>query len=301
MKVLITGGTGLIGSAVARALRSRGDEVVVASRSGGGDGVVSWDPTRPGSLRLPEGTDAVVHLAGAPLFGRRWSKTYKREIRNSRVQGTKTVIRALEDYTGSLGAFVSGSAVGYYGDRGEEKLVEEDPAADDFLGSVCRQWEQVALDYGRESPTPVSVIRTGIVLSTRGGALPRMLNPFWFVKPFHWGLGGPIGRGEQYMPWIHVKDEVGLILHLLDQRLEGPFNLTAPHPVRNRIFTRALGEVLNRPTPFPVPKFALRIMFGEAARTIYASARVLPERALEAGYSFHFSDILPALEDLIES
>lgn len=299
LKVLVTGGTGLIGSHLVKALKKRGDNVIIASRSYSGTNYVNWDPSSPGSLRLPSYTDAVVHLAGAPLFGKRWDDSYKRTIRESRVQGTRTVVQAIRDFEGHLDVFLSSSAVGYYGDRGEEELTEESEPGNDFLSEVCSDWEQVALEFGESVETRVSVLRTGIVLSMQGGALRRMLNPFPGVWPFHMGMGGPLGNGQHYMPWIHMADEVGIMLHLLDHEHEGPVNLTSPNPVRNIEFTRALSEVLHRPAFLPVPRFGLKMMYGEAADILFASQRVIPDRMLEAGYEFQFPEIRGALEDLL--
>lgn len=299
MKVLITGGTGLIGSRLQPALMDRGDEVIVASRSKTGENYVQWDPFDADSLDIPSDTDAVVHLAGAPVFGQRWNEQYKREIRRSRVQGTKTVVKAIDRSDAPINTLISSSAVGYYGDRGDDTLDEEAGPGDDFLADVCKDWESVAKKFDRESDVNVSIIRTGIVLSTEGGALQRMLNPFAFFKPFHWGLGGPLGWGTHFMPWIHIEDEVKAILHLLDNKSSGVFNFSAPNPVRNKKLTAELGTVLSRPTLFPLPYIALRILFGPAASILFASQRVVPS-ALEAeGYEFKYPRIKEALQDLL--
>lgn len=300
MKVVITGGTGLIGSHLRQALLERDDEVVIVSRSPGGEHMIPWDPTQPGSLTLPEGTDAVVHLAGAPLFGARWSRDYKQTLRESRVQGTRTVNQAIQTFEGTVRTLVSASGIDYYGDRGDEELTEEAEPGDDFLAGVCTEWEQTAYRLRDKEPdTTVATLRTSVVLAPDGGALDQMLNPFLFVKPFHWGLGGPLGSGNQFFPWIHIEDEVGLILHILDHRLEGPFNMAAPGPIRNREFTRALGSVLNRPTLFPIPKLALRTLYGEVADILYTSQRAIPRAALKSGYEFHHPDVEVALRDIL--
>lgn len=305
MKVVITGGTGLIGSRLAETLRNRGDEVLIVSRNGEPDGVIGWDPKDTDSLDLPRGTDAVVHLAGAPLFGKRWSQSYKEEIRISRTRGTQTVLNAVRKYQGNLQNLISSSAVGYYGDRGDEILNEQSDPGSAYLADVCVDWEQAVWTFAEKtilgSGPAISTIRTGVVLSTEGGALARMLNPFSFVKPFHWGLGGRLGDGQQYMPWIHIEDEVNAIIHVMDNELTGPFNLSAPNPVRNKDFTKALGDVLDRPTKFPIPKFAMKLLYGEAAEVLFASQRVVPEALERTGFRFDHPEIKPALENLLES
>lgn len=275
--------------------------MTVVSRDPQGD-QVGWDPAEAGSLRLPETTDAVVHLAGAPIVGQRWTRAYKKEIRDSRVQGTRRVVEAVRDH-GEVGHVVSGSAVGYYGDRGDEVLDEDAGPGEDFLAEVCQEWE-VAAQPIRDDPdldASLTWVRTGIVLDRQEGALAQMLNPFWFVKPFHWGLGGPVGSGRQYFSWVHVEDEARAIEHVLDEGIEGPVNVTAPNPVRNEAFVQALGDVLGRPTKLPVPKFALKILYGEAADVLFASQRVVPERLEASGFSFEYPNVEEALEALLGS
>ncbi len=300
MHVTITGGTGLIGSRLTERLRARGDAVTVVSRDPDGPDQVGWDVTTPGSLTLPAATDAVVHLAGAPIVDQRWTESYKQELRTSRTEGTQRVVEAVLDH-GDVDHVVSGSAVGYYGDRGDETLTEDNPPGEDFLASVCQAWEEAAREIAEtgEVATTLATIRTGIVLSPDDGALAQMLNPFWFVKPFHWGLGGPLGRGEQWFPWIHVEDEVRAIVHLIDEQLEGPFNLAAPGIVRNKAFMEAIGDALNRPAKLPLPKVALWLLYGEAADVLFASQRVVPERLQKTGFTFEHPDPGPALEDLL--
>ena len=297
MKVLVTGGTGLIGQRLTNALEERGDDVIIVSRSRSGESYIQWDPHDPSSLEIPSDTDAVVHLAGAPVFGQRWSDDYKETIRQSRVDGTRTVVRAIENSDADLKSFVSGSASGYYGDRGDEVLTEESEPGEDFLAGVCADWEDEARAI-EDGPDP-AIVRTGVVLSTEGGALKRMLNPFPFVWPFHWGLGGPLGRGQQYFPWIHIEDEVRALLHLIDNERSGTFNLAAPNPVTNKQYTQALGSVLNRPTIFPLPYFVMYLLYGEAAGILWASQRLQPETLEESGFEFKHSNIEDALNDLI--
>lgn len=300
MKVLVTGGTGLIGQKLTEQLEERGDEVIIVSRSQTGNKYINWDPKDPDSLTIPDGTDAVVHLAGAPVFGDRWSESYKQEIRDSRVLGTRTVVNAIEEYDGDLKSFVSGSASGYYGSRGDRKLTEYDKPGDDFLAGVCEEWEAEAEKLQNGDGPAVSIVRTGIVLSMEDGAFKRMLNPVPYVWPFHWGLGGPLGMGQQYMPWIHIEDEVRAIIHLMDERLSGTYNLCAPNPVTNKTYTQALGSVLNRPAFFPIPYFVLRILFGKAAAILWSSQRCLPRELDETGFEFKYTEVEDALEDLLE-
>jgi uncharacterized protein (TIGR01777 family) len=299
MHVVVTGGTGLIGSHLVRRLRERGDEATVVSRNPEGSDEIGWDPGEEGSLELPAETDAVVHLAGAPIVGQRWTEDHKRAIRDSRVQGTRRVVQAVREH-GDVDHVVSGSAVGYYGDRGEERLAEDADPGQDFLAEVTRSWEDEARPLSEDEQAPgVAWIRTGIVLSTEDGALAEMLNPLGPVKPFHWGLGGPVGSGEQWFPWIHVGDEVRAITFLLDERLEGRFNLAAPGIVRNATFIDAIGDVLGRPTKLPVPKPALRLLYGEAADLLFASQKVVPDRLEDEGFTFRYPDVHEALEDLL--
>lgn len=301
MHVVITGGTGLIGARLADTLRDRGDDVTIVSRSPGGEDTVVWDPKTPGSLTLPDDTDAVVHLAGAPLVGRRWDEDYKREIHDSRVMGTRTVRQAIRDH-GDVDHLVSASAVGYYGDRGDEPLPEDAEPGEDFMAEVCTAWEDEARELEGDDALAhdPAVIRTGVVLAREDGALPEMLNPFWFVKPFHWGMGGRIGDGQQWFPWIHIEDEVRAVLHLLDERCSGPFNLASPGVVRNAAYTDALGSVLGRPTPFPVPVFALRMMLGEVTDVLTASQRIQVDRLQETGFEYEHEDVGEALADLLD-
>lgn len=299
MHVAVTGGTGLIGSHLVDRLRDRGEEATVVSRDPEGAHEIGWDPGQPGSLELPASVDAVVHLAGAPIVGQRWTEEHKRAIRDSRVEGTQRVVEAVQDH-GDVEHVVSGSAVGYYGDRGEERLPESADPGGDFLAEVTQEWEDTARPMREDPDGPgVAWIRTGIVASDEGGALAEMLNPLGPVKPFHWGLGGPVGSGEQWFPWIHVDDEVRAILFLLDERLEGPFNLVSPGIVRNETFTGAIGDTLGRPAKLPVPKLGLRLLYGEAADLLFASQRVVPERLEEEGFTFRYPDVHEALADLI--
>lgn len=316
MRVVIAGGTGLIGSALARRLQREGRQVIVLTRSaaasgvggGGGSGVgdgrlrhVAWTaaPVRPGEPRPPwweavAGAAAVVNLAGASIAAGRWTPRQKQRIRESRLQATRALVQAIEAAEPRPAVLVSGSAVGYYGPRGDEVVDEATPAGDDFLSHVCVTWEAEARKAAAAG-VRVALVRTGLVLAREGGALPRL------VLPFRLGAGGPLGSGRQWMPWIHLDDLVALLVFLIERPgLEGPFNGTAPNPVRNRDFARSLGRVLGRPSWLPAPAFALRLALGEMADALLLSGqRAVPRRAQQAGFRFRFPEVEPALRDLL--
>jgi uncharacterized protein (TIGR01777 family) len=286
LRVTLTGATGLIGQRLTRALRDRGDEITVLSRSGR-PGTVPWDPVAgPAPADALEGRDAVVHLAGEPV-AQRWSAASKERIERSREIGTRNLVAALGDEV----ALVSSSAVGYYGPHGDEPLDESAPPGDDFLARVCVKWEAEALKHtGR-----VVVVRTGVVLDQQGGALAKML-PF-----FKAGIGGPVAGGKQYMPWIHVDDVIGIYLRAVsDPSWSGPVNATAPEPVTNKDFSRALGRVLRRPAFAPVPAFAIKTLYGEMADIVTTGQRALPRRAQELGYTFQQTALEPALRSALD-
>jgi uncharacterized protein (TIGR01777 family) len=300
MKVAVTGATGLIGSALVPFLRSGGHEAaplrrLSASGRGGGDDP-SWDPAT-GALSdgALDGVDAVVHLAGENIAARRWTPAQKARIRDSRVQGTARLSQRLANLTQPPATLVAASAIGYYGDRGEELLNEDSSSGDDFLSEVCRQWEAASLPAA-EKGIRVVHLRLGIVLSPRGGALAKML------LPFKLGAGGRIGTGQQYMSWIALDDAVGAIGHALtDSNLSGPVNAVAPHPVTNLEFTKTLGKVLSRPTLFPMPAFAARMALGEMADALLlASSRVEPRRLAGSGYSFQYPTLEAALRHVLD-
>ena len=292
----ITGASGLIGSALLRLLIRDGHRVSRLVRRPAGPGEISWDPAAgrldPNDL---EGLDAVVHLAGENI-GVRWTKARKERIRTSRVQGTRLLSKALARTRRRPQVLVSGSALGIYGDRGDETLTENSALgpADDFLAVVGQEWEEAAAP-ARNAGIRVAHPRFGVVLSPAGGALGKML------LPFRLGLGGRLGDGSQWMSWISIDDAVGGLLHLLlMESFSGPVNLVAPEPVRNRDFTTTLGRVLSRPTPFAVPAAALRLVLGEMANsTLLASARVLPKRLLASGYRFQHPDVGTALRHVL--
>jgi len=298
MQVLLTGSSGLIGSALAPALAAQDHRVsrLVRSTAGTTEGITFWDPAArkldPAAL---EGVDAFVHLAGESIASGRWSAARKEGIRDSRVQGTHLLAERLARLERPPKALVSASAVGYYGDRGADVLTEESAAGSNFLAGVCREWE-AATDLAAQRGIRVVLLRIAAVLSVAGGALAKML------LPFRMGVGGVVGSGQQYFSWISIDDLVRVIIHVLNaDSLRGPVNAAAPNPATNAEFTKALGEALGRPTIFPMPAFAARLALGEMAdELLLASARVVPTRLLADGFQFHHSEIGPALRELLQ-
>ncbi|HYM55059.1 MAG TPA: TIGR01777 family oxidoreductase [Solirubrobacteraceae bacterium] len=295
-RVTVTGATGLIGPALVAALLDRGAQVTALTRDPpraraklGDVEAVRWEPlSEPAPVEALAGRDAVVHLAGEPV-AQRWSEKARRAIRDSRVTGTRNVIAGLARAEPRPRALISSSAIGYYGAHGEEPLDEEAPAGRDFLAQVCAAWEAEALKAA-ELGMRVVPVRTGVVLDARGGALAKML------PPFRLGLGGPVAGGRQYISWIHAEDLVGLMLAALeDDRWSGPINATAPEPVSNRDFSRALGAALGRPSLLPVPGLALRLLYGEMAEIVTTGARAVPAKPLVLGYRFRHPQLREAL------
>ena len=299
MRVAVTGASGLIGRALVERLEAGGHQAVRVVRTGVAHGpdssAVGWDPVA-GLIdeEALEGLDAVVHLAGEPIAARRWSAEQKRRIANSRVRGTALLAGALARLDAPPGVLVSASAIGFYGDRGDERLDESSPGGDGFLAEVCRDWEAAA-DAARAAGIRVVHPRTGVVLSDSGGALAEML-PF-----FRLGLGGRVGDGRQWMSWITLHDEVEALAWLLDADVDGPVNLTAPAPVTNRELTEALGRALRRPTLLPTPKPALWAKLGRelTEALLYSSARVEPTVLQGGGFQFAHPEIATALSDLL--
>lgn len=283
MKLVVTGSHGLIGSALVAALEDGGHTVVRLVRGSAGTGEVRWDPAA-GFLdtSLLEGVDGAVNLAGAGLADKRWSDEQKRRLLDSRVKTTDLLARSFAELDPKPSVLVSGSAIGYYGDRGDEELSEESSGGAGFLADLARQWE-AATAPAEQAGIRVVPIRTGIVLSAQGGALKKQL------PLFKLGLGGRLGAGRQYQSWISIDDEVGAIVHALKtETVSGPLNLTAPAPVTNREFTATLGRVLGRPTFAAVPRFALAVALGGELvdEVLLAGQRVLPARLEATGYQF---------------
>jgi uncharacterized protein (TIGR01777 family) len=294
-RILVSGVSGPIGTALLASFEPQSPHIVRLVRGSVSNAAqVSWDPLAPISPPAVSGFDAVVHLAGESIVGR-WTHEKKSAIRDSRVQGTRHLAAALAQSEAKPRVLVCASAVGFYGNRGDQLLGEESTSGQGFLSEVCRQWEgasRIAAEAGIRTVN----IRIGLVLSAQGGALGNML------KPFKLGLGGRIGSGRQWWSWIHVDDIVGGIQHAIrTESLSGAVNLVAPNPVRNAEFTKVLASVLGRPAFFPVPEFALRLAFGKMAaeELLLASARVEPGKLVASGYTFRFRDLRAALEDLV--
>jgi uncharacterized protein (TIGR01777 family) len=291
MKVIVTGPSGLLGAALVPALRQSGHEVVtLVRRSPRAPNEVRWDPAA-GALDVDAlaGTDAAVHLAGAGIGDRRWTRQYRQLLRDSRVQGTTVLARALAGLRPAPRVLLSASATGYYGDTGEEVVDETAPPGDGFLPEICVAWE-AATSPAAEAGIRVCRLRSGIVLSRSGGALRRQL------LPYRLGLGGPLGSGRQWMSWIEIRDEIAAMVFLLTaDSIDGPVNLTAPAPVRQRDFAKSLGWALSRPAVLPAPRFGLRLLLGGIADDLLASQRVVPHRLLDAGFAFGSPDLPAAL------
>jgi hypothetical protein len=292
MRVLMSGASGLLGSAIRESLESDGAAVVPLVRGKpASETQISWEPGK--QLVLAPSFDVVIHLAGESVVGR-WTAAKKARIHDSRVLGTRTLADAVKRMETKPRAFVAASAIGYYGDRGDEVLSEGSASGTGFLTEVCREWE-AETEPIEQAGVRVVHIRIGVVLSRQGGALGKML------LPFRLGLGGRIGNGRQWWSWIHVDDIVGAVRHVLShEALRGPVNLVAPNPVTNADFTAALGRELSRPAILPAPAFALRLALGEMADgALLASARVRPDQLLASGYRFRFRELEAALADIL--
>jgi uncharacterized protein (TIGR01777 family) len=300
MNVTLTGATGLIGPAIVRALRARGDAVTVLSRDPeraraalGDVEAHAWQPLQePAPTAALNGRDAVVHLAGENV-AQRWNDEARRAIVESRETGTRNLVAGMGAAEPRPAALVSASAIGYYGPRGDEPVTEDAAPGDDFLARACAAWEREASSAAAHG-LRVAMLRTGVVLDGAGGALARML-PF-----FRLGIGGPVAGGRQYLSWIHADDVVGLYLAAVDDAAwQGPINATAPEPVTNREFSRALGRALHRPAFAPVPGLAVRALYGDMAEIVTTGQRAVPMRALERGYAFRHTDLERALRDAL--
>ncbi|MBX7219246.1 MAG: TIGR01777 family oxidoreductase [Blastocatellia bacterium] len=298
-RVFVTGASGFVGGYLLKALTAQGYDIIALSRSTRKpEGAVRWiagDSTRSGEWQKEvDGCQAVINLAGESVVGKRWSTEQKEQIRASRVETTNRLVEAIEQAQTRPQAFIAASAIGYYPKNEETAFDETSPAASDFLGEVCRAWEQAALPV-TSAGVRLVWLRIGIVLGIGGGALEKML------PPFKLGLGGPLGSGTQWMSWIHVDDVVGLIQYALgNPQVSGPLNAVTPNPVRMNEFATELGQVLHRPTFFFVPGFAIELLLGEAASVVLDSQKVLPLAVEKAGYKFKFPKLGQALRDLLQ-
>jgi uncharacterized protein len=300
-KIVITGATGLIGRNLVNALTNRGDEVIVFSRNANNaksifpniKSFVEWNYRKPELWKSNiEEVDAVIHLAGVNLFDKRWDDNFKKRIIESREISTRQLVKAIEDCNKKPEVLLSASGIGFYGNRGEDILDENSSAGNDFLAKVCEVWENEARNVEKSEVRNVQ-IRTGLILSTEDGALKQMLPAF---KLF---VGGALGNGKQWLSWLHIDDIVGIYLHSIDnKKLSGVVNAASPTPVRMKEFAQTLGKVLNRPSLFPVPKFVLRLVIGEAAEVVTASQRINSKKLLESDYKFKFEKLEDALKDL---
>ncbi len=297
MRVLITGSTGLIGLELQKSFAAKGYDMLLASRKEATDERhVQWSIedgfAEPEKL---EGIDVVVHLAGENVSGLRWTDEKKKAIRDSRVLGTRNVVDAISKLESKPKVLIASSAIGFYGERGEEELVESSAPGDNFLAGVCREWEAESR-RAEDAGIRTVLLRTGIVLSKDGGALATMLTPFKL------GVGGVVGSGKQWMSWISLDDEIDVINFAIEnENIRGAVNAVSPNPVTNHDFTKTLGDVLYRPTILPLPEFAVSMIFGEMGDALLlASTKVIPKRLADAGFEFKYPDLRPAIEHAIE-
>jgi uncharacterized protein (TIGR01777 family) len=298
VKIAITGASGLIGRRLLKALAAEGHTLHVLSRHAGtnlpaGVKLSAWDPVKgePPAEAL-ENTDAVIHLAGEPV-AQRWTTDTKRQIRESRVTGTRNLVQAFSRLCTAPKTLISASAVGYYGSRGDEILMESSAPGSGYLAEVCVEWEREA-QSARAAGVRVVPVRIGVVLDPRGGALQKML------PPFRMGVGGKIAGGRHWMSWIHIDDLVGIMIAALSNSWNGPVNGVSPQPVTNADFTQALARAVKRPAIFPVPAAGLKLLFGEMSEVLLASQRVVPNQAESAGFRFRFPELSGALTNLLK-
>ena len=299
MKILITGASGLIGKALQRSFSEKGYEMLLAGRAEpkkAND--IKWsveDGFREEDRERLEGLDAVVHLAGEGIAGLRWTEEKKKAIRESRVKGTQNLVNMLAELDHRPRVLISGSAMGFYGDRGDEIVTETSKAGDNFLADVAKEWEAESR-RAEDSGIRTVLLRTAIVLSKDGGALATML------MPFKLGVGGVVGTGKQWMSWVSLDDVVAIINFAIEnEHLRGAVNVASPNPVTNEEFTKTLGDVLYRPTFLPLPEFAVNLMFGEMGDTLLLnSTRVEPKRLKDAGYEFKFPDLKSAIANAVK-
>ncbi|NUN08459.1 MAG: TIGR01777 family protein [Ignavibacteriaceae bacterium] len=296
-RIAIAGATGLIGTRLTSLLLKRGYETVIISTNAKkakekfpkAVKTVSWGEVTPDAL---EGCSAIVNLAGANVAGQKWSSDYKKELISSRIDTTRELYDAVEKMGQKPSAFICSSAVGYYGDGGESELDESGKKGNGFLADLCEQWENEAAQF-KNAGLRVASIRTGVVLDPSEGALKKML------LPFKLGIGGPLGNGRQWFPWIHIDDIVGIYLFTLENEINGVYNGTAPEPVRMKDFASAMGKVMKRPSLFPVPAFVLQLIMGESAGIVLEGQRAIPAAIQKAGFKFQYHNLKDALHNLL--
>ena len=302
-KILITGGTGSIGSKLVKKLVRRGDKVSLFTRDirkakklvPDATEYIEWDYSYPEKWKyFLEHKDVIIHLAGLNLGSKRWNQEFKKKAYNSRIISTRNLIEAVKSVEQKPEAFICSSAVGYYGDRGEEILTEDSEPADDFLAKLCIDWEKEAAEVEKFGVRRVS-IRTGLVLDKNEGLLKK------FYLPFKMFIGGPLGNGNQWFPWLHIDDIVGIYIHAIDnENISGALNAASPGIVRMKEFTKQFGKALNRPSLFPVPEFMLKIVAGELGEHATDSQNVSVEKLLKSGYKFKFDNLESTLKDLLK-
>lgn len=296
MNILVTGSNGFIGTPLTDKLKEKGHEVYSLSRSRKDDPkIFHWNPD-DGTIELDESIhfDAVIHLAGEGIANKRWSESQKKKIRDSRVNGTTLLAEKVASLEHKPSVFICASAIGYFGDRGDEELTESSPPGDSYLADVCQEWEN-STRVAEEAGIRVAHTRFGIVLGSGGGALQKMLTPFKM------GVGGNMGSGNQYWSWIALDDVVHILIYALENdQISGPVNCVSPQPLTNREFTKVLGKVLHRPTMFPMPGFAAKLALGEMAdELLLCSAKVIPQKLNQSDYTFQYSDLEEALKSMI--
>lgn len=301
-KIIVTGATGLIGTKLCKALINRGDQLTIFSRSTsmaakaipGAKEYIEWDYDKPETwAEFINGKDSIIHLAGVSIAGKRWNDDYKNKILKSRKLSTQNLVEAIHSAKKKPSSFISSSATGYYGNAGDKILNEESESGDDFLAQVCKEWENASEKIESLGVRRVN-IRTGIVLSAEGGALKQMLLPFRLF------IGGPLGNGRQWFPWVHIDDLIRIYIYALDNSsVSGKINAVSPNPVTMKEFALKLGKAMHRPSFFPVPVFALKLAIGKAAEPVVASQRTVPQRLLKGGFKFRYENVEAALKDLL--
>lgn len=300
MKFFITGGTGLIGTELTSKLLAEGHEITIYTRNIVKARTIFSNPSNTiffcNNLDTPEllkDIDVVINLAGESIGKGRWSKQRKEQLRDSRIKTTKKLVEQIRTSTNPPKLFISGSAIGYYGSQGDTILTEESIGKTEFTHTLCSEWEAIAKEAQSEK-TRVAILRTGVVLSSKGGMIPEI------IKPFKYGLGSIMGNGEQFFSWIHITDMIDAIKFIIENKaLSGAINMTAPNPVTNKIFSKALAKQLHKPCWFKIPSFVLSLILGEASTLILGSQRAIPEKLLGANFQFKYAKINEALEDII--